>query len=156
MKESRESLHDEKDRDSQHGKEGKNDKKDCSPYVALPLQGYSHHHLPKHLGQLCRETSIAHIYYCKWLMIESRWYFFFLTFWPASQDMYKAISSCWVCCVSGCHTDVRVPSWGPTVADMRRCWRCSPGSTQWCGWLGSLIRRPCLAPVGKQWINSHI
>lgn len=40
----------------------------------------------------------------------------------------------------GALTHVHEPSWGPRAGGMRLCWRCSPGSTRWCGWPGGRRR----------------
>jgi hypothetical protein len=37
----------------------------------------------------------------------------------------------------GLCTHVRGPGWGPIGVGRKRCWRCNPDSTLWCGWPGA-------------------
>lgn len=53
----------------------------------------------------------------------------------------------WQCAL--CSTHVRAPDLEPRVGDKRRCLRCSPGSTLWCGWPDALIHLQYQTPAGR-------
>lgn len=59
--------------------------------------------------------------------------------WTPPDSMDQIAMDCE--CVKLRYTYARVPSWVPTVAGTKRCWRCSPGSTRWCGWPDAGARR---------------
>lgn len=53
----------------------------------------------------------------------------------------------WRCVL--CSTHVRGPNSEPRVGGKRRCLRCSPGSTLWCGWPDALIHLQYQTPAGS-------
>lgn len=59
-------------------------------------------------------------------------------------------------CACVCATDVRVQDWEPRVGGKRRCWRCSPGSTLWCGWPDAWTRLQHQTPAGRHRLNTRV
>lgn len=54
MQESRETFHDEKNRDRQDGEKSKDHHHDHTSHVVSVNEGIVHHHHPKHFRQLCK------------------------------------------------------------------------------------------------------